>query len=113
MSKAKVSDPPQIENMNELKKTTENIENCAVFPANWQEKSHFTPVYEIMKRQAEANNDEDLRKVSDIFKEHMEGKTPVSFFGGLAWVYSAMGRKMTLTVDALEYGFKHVRLRLK
>ena len=73
-----VSDPRNIQNMYQLEETIRNVEYCTVFPANWDEKSYFTPVYEIMKSQAEANNDEDLRKVADIFKEYMEGKTAFS-----------------------------------
>ena len=74
------SDPRNIRKMCQLEEAIKNVKHCTVFPANWKDKSHFTPVYEIMKRQAEANNDEDLRKVSDIFKEYMEGKTPFLFF---------------------------------
>ena len=74
------SDPRNIRKMCQLEETIKNVKHCTVFPANWKDKSHFTPVYEIMKRQAEANNDDDLRKVSDIFKEYMEGKTAFLFF---------------------------------
>ena len=69
-----VSDPPSIEKMY-VGETIREIKNCTVFPANWDEKSHFIPVYEIMKSQAEANKDEDLQKVADIFKKCMKGKT--------------------------------------
>ena len=70
--------PPKIQNMRELEREIKDVNNCTVFPANWNEKSHFTPVYEIMQNQAKADNDKDLGKVGDIFKEHMKGKI---FFG--------------------------------
>lgn len=70
-----VSDPLFIWNMDELQETIKNVQTGTIFPANWDDKSHFTPVYKVMQNQAEANNDEDLRKVSAIFKECMEGKT--------------------------------------
>ena len=78
-----VSDPQNIQKMYQLEEKIGNVETCTVFPANWDEKSHFTPVYKIMKSQAEANNDEDLRKVSDIFKEYMKGKTASCISGYL------------------------------
>ena len=86
VSLADYSHPPRIKKMYELERKIGNVENCTIFPANWDDKSDFTPVYEIMKRQAEANNDEDLRQVSDIFKEYMEGKTAFSLFGGLVGI---------------------------
>ena len=70
-----VSDPQNIQKMSQLEEKIRNVETCTVFPTNWDDKSHFTPVYEIMKNQAEANKDDDLRKVSNIFKECMKGKT--------------------------------------
>lgn len=80
------SDPPRIQNMRHLQKAITEVNNCAVFPANWDDKSYFTPVYKIMQSQAEANKDEDLRKVSAIFKEYMEGKTAFFIFGSLVGI---------------------------
>ena len=74
------SDPPKIQNMPELEGKIKDVHDCTVFPANCDGKSHFTPVYKIMQNQAKENNDEDLRKVCDIFKEYMKGKI---FFGSL------------------------------
>ena len=74
-----ISDPHRIDKMCQLHKTIKKVENCAVFPANWDEKWHFTPVYEIMQRQAEATGDQELRKASDIFKKYMKGKTAFLF----------------------------------
>ena len=67
------SDPSNIVQMCEIEKKLKNVKNFAIFPANWAKKSNFTPVHEIMQRQAEETGDEDLGKVSDIFKENMEG----------------------------------------
>ena len=75
------SHPPRIKKMYELERKIGNVENCTIFPANWDDKSHFTPVYEIMKSQAEETKDDHLRQVSDIFKEYMEGKTAFSLVG--------------------------------
>ena len=70
-----VNDPPNIRQMYELEEKIGIVENCTIFPANWDEKSHFIPVYDIMKSQAVSKKDKDLRKVADIFKECMKGKT--------------------------------------
>ena len=72
MNIVKANNPLKIQNINELKNKIENVKDCTVFPANWDDKSQFTPVYEIMQSQAEENNDEELRKVSEIFKECMK-----------------------------------------
>ena len=83
LTTVRVSDPPNIYGINHLRKKIAIFQNCTVFPANWREKSHFIPVYKIMQSQAEANNDEVLREVSDIFKQCMKGK--ISFhFGGIS-----------------------------
>ena len=82
----KTSKPPRIQNMLHLQETIREVRNCTVFPANWDDKSYFTPVYKIMQSQAEASKDEDLRKVSAIFKEYMEGKTAFFIFGLLVGI---------------------------
>ena len=77
-SNVHVYDPPNIQNINQMKKI-EHMLDCTIFPANWDQKRHFTPVYEIMQSQAKENNDKDLLKVSDIFKECMKGNTTFLF----------------------------------
>ena len=77
------SDPLRIQNMRDLQEAIREVRNWTVFPANWDDKSYFTPVYKIMQSQAEANKDEDLRRVSAMFKEYMEGKTAFFIFGSL------------------------------
>ena len=74
-----VSDPSNIVNVVELKQTIKNIRNCTVFPANWDEKLYFTPVYKIMQSQAEATGDEHLQEVSDLFGKYMTGKRVLYF----------------------------------
>ena len=83
------SDPLRIQNMRHLQEAIREVRSWTVFPANWDDKSYFTPVYKIMQSQAEANKDEDLRRVSAIFREYMEGKTAFLFLVHW-WVSSAM-----------------------
>ena len=80
------SDPLRIQNMRHVQKAIREVCSWTVFPANWDDKSYFTPVYKIMQSQAEANKDEDLRRVSAIFREYMEGKTAFFIFGSLVGI---------------------------
>ena len=89
------SDPRNLQKMCQIEEIIRNVKHCTVFPADWDDKSHFTPVYEIMKSQAEATKDEELRKVADIFRVYMKGKTIFSFFA-LWWVSAAISCRMTL-----------------
>ncbi|CAB4033485.1 Hypothetical predicted protein [Paramuricea clavata] len=76
----KESAPGNTSNENDLEMKIKEVKNCTIFPVVSAKKSHFIPIYEIVKSQAEAIGDKELANVSHILRLYMKGEAVGSTF---------------------------------
>ena len=74
----KESAPGNTSSENDLETKIKEIKNCTIFPIVDAKKSHFIPIYEIIKNQTEVIGDKQLAIVSHILRLYMEGEVVCS-----------------------------------
>ena len=76
----KESSPGNTSNEDDLEMKIRDVASCTIFPVAGAKKPHFIPIYEIVKRQAEAIGDKKLAMVSLALRLYMEGELICSIF---------------------------------
>ena len=56
-----------------LEEEIKSLRKCTIFPPTGADKSHFTPINEIITRQAQEMKDDELLKVADLLEMYLSG----------------------------------------